>query len=883
MKLTKFALPLLLAIFAFIIYLFTAAPFMLWLDSARFVAAIVTLGVANPPEPLYVLLAHPFTYLPFGSIIFRIQLFSALSAAITLLVVYRLILLVLENLGDPSTSLRTSKGNREDKGNLRVLAAFFGTAMLAFSYQFWSQAQNIETFMLVTLIEVVILILLLKSNSKRSVFINLSIIAGILGLSTGTNPVIASVVPAILWMMWTKRKFLTIPGFIAWFSIGIAAVVLIHLYIPIRASANPFLNYWRATTLENVWKASTGAGLNVFVPEIGRINGFTLSPEIFFKSSFHFIEFFFIKFTPVLVPFIILGGIFLWQKARYYFYLLISIVLTNFIFSGLYFSGNQESWFLVSDVVFVILAGLGFFWLMTEPEQIIPKSPFDFTQGRLKSLNKYSRYLILLTLIPLLFWWQALDRHSWVLTEDYIKNLYQPAGESKAILFGSSDVFDSISPLIYDVPAIGVYNRNVVPITDNLLYILKWYRENIALHSDLKIPDDSGLKYDSAQEYSRFVNDFFALNINTHKIFITVPAQRNNFLQAYRGQNLGPSLRIDESKFKLVPQGMFLQVVPKEATDEPELKNFDYQFKSPGFPKKRPTLLEQTYKNELTGIINEYAYSYQSLGDYFLNRSKAEEAFKYYQKAYDLNPKNAEIVSRLGNYYGSTGNHAKAAEFFEKALKIESKNIGLLFNLAISYENTGRIDKAISNYNKILQFSKGGEDQIAQLAKVRLQSLRSATPSAQAATGSGTLQEQLLPKASPGTQIYTSQLINIQFAYPQGFELREDKNLVRLTNNLKDKDELTFIFYGRKLASPTESLEDLSKNLPFAIDGQVLITQQVGIEGFEALGKTYGGQSLTFLLLMKRGDLGVVIKIYPGDSAKSAEFNQIIQSIKPLE
>lgn len=880
MKLVKFALPLILAILAFMIYLFTAAPFMLWLDAPRFVSAIVTLGVANPPEPLYILLAHPFIYLPFGSIIFRIQLFSALSASFSLLVLYQLILLMLKNLGD-----------RAGSGKAEWLAALFGTALLAFSYQFWSQAQNIETFTLVVLIEVVSLYLVLSAQTRRRFFINLSLIALILGLSTGTNPVIISIVPATLWVMWSRRQFLSIPGFAAWFLIGALATVAIHLYIPIRAQANPFLNYWTATDFTSVWNLSTGSGLNVFVPEIGRVNGFTLSPEIFFKSTFHYIAMWLVKFTPILLPFMIAGAVILWKKSRFYFIFCALIIVTNWLFSALYFSGNQESWFLVSDVIWVILGGIGYYFFVTQPQELIPKLPFDFSsisltagaQGRLKLLNKYSRYLILLALVPLIVWFPFLQRRGWVLTEDYISNLYRPLDNQKAIIFGSSDLYDSISFLAHDVKGLPTYRPDVIPVTDNLLYILKWYREHLKATTDLKIPDDRGLKYDSALEYSQFVMEFFSQNLSKYKIYVTVPALRNNFLQAYRGQNLGPSLKIDEAKFKLIPQGMVFEVVPKESSASSNLALFDYQFKNKGFPKIKPFMLEQTYQDELIGVLNEYAYSTEALGDELLREGKPEEAFKYYQQAFDFNPKNAEIISRLGNYYGSLGNHQKASEYFEKALKIESRNIGLLFNLAISYENTGRIDKAIANYNKILQFSKGQEDQIAQLARVRLQGLQSATPSAQVATKSSSLQEILTPKLHEGIKLYQNPTINIQFAYPQAFELREDKNnLVTLTNNLKDKDELTFVFYGRKLASPEESLEDLSKNLPFTVEGQVLITQQVGIEGFEALGKTYGGQSLTFLLLMKRAESGVVIKIYPGDSAKSAEFNQIIQSIRPI-
>src|SRR6266699_6955926 len=77
------------------IYLYTAAPFMLLEDAPRFLAAIVTLGIAWPAEPVYVFLAHWFTYLPFGSIVFRIQIFSALLAGGSLLILCRLVIQIL--------------------------------------------------------------------------------------------------------------------------------------------------------------------------------------------------------------------------------------------------------------------------------------------------------------------------------------------------------------------------------------------------------------------------------------------------------------------------------------------------------------------------------------------------------------------------------------------------------------------------------------------------------------------------------------------------------------------------------------------------------------------------------------------------------------------
>ena len=856
---------MILSLAAFVVYLVTAAPFNLFLDAPRFVSAIVTLGVGNPPEPLYIMLAKLFTYLPFGSYIFRIQVFSALTAAVTLIFAYKLTLKLIEDTSN-GVILKSKDGKLK-----QTLAGVFALLSLAFSYQFWSQAQNVENFILVLLIEAIILWLVFKANSQKSVFIGLCLIAVIFGLATGTNPVIASVIPAILIMMWYRRKYVSFEQWIVWVAIGTVAVVAVHLYIPIRAAANPFLNYWRATDFESVWNLSTGAGLNVYVPELGRINGFTGSPEVFFKSSFNYFKHLFLTFAVIILPFIVLGGWYLWRKSKYYFYLLVSILIANFIFSGFYFSGNQESWFLISDSVFVILAGAGFYYLTTEPEKIF--------MGKVKipkGYHHYSRYILIVALLPLIVWFGTLNRVKLNITGDYIDNLYRPIGSEKAILFGSSDLFDSASFYVHDVPG-SHYKPNVVPVTDNMFYIFEWYRKNLS-DAGLKMPDGSKLKYNSAEEYSRFVEDLFEKNMNTHKIYVTIPAMRNNFLLVYGGDDQGGSLKLDEKKFKLIPQGMVYQVVSIDDQDtEPKLENFDYTFKTPNFPYQKPLMLERVYNTEVTGLTNEYAYSLVAAGDYFLKQNtETDKVLEFYQRAYEFSPNNVETISRVGNYFGqAVGDHAKAAEFFEKALKLEPRNVSLLFNLSLAYENSGKIDKAIATLNKVLQSSKGNS-QMTQLAKGRLEALKNASPSA-GASGSGTLQ------LSPGSSVYTNAQMNLQFAYPKGFKVTERGDTVGVTNGFKGKDELTIDFSAHKLAE-SDNIEKLLELTPLKTEGVPLGSQPITISGFQAVGKTIGsGEHITFVILMKRNDQGFVLKVYPGDSNKNADFSQILGTVKTLK
>jgi len=97
------------------------------LDTPMFQFIGRVLGVAhNPGYPLYVLLTYPIAILPFGSLPYRINLFSAVCGALAVALVF----LVARRLGC---------------GRPASLAASLG---LAFGQVFWSQAVIAEVYTL---------------------------------------------------------------------------------------------------------------------------------------------------------------------------------------------------------------------------------------------------------------------------------------------------------------------------------------------------------------------------------------------------------------------------------------------------------------------------------------------------------------------------------------------------------------------------------------------------------------------------------------------------------------------------------------------------------------------------------------------------------------
>lgn len=81
---------LLVFLISFTVYLMTLAPTVYVGDSGELIAASYTLGIPHPPGyPLFTILGKIFiTFIPIGSIAYRVNLLSAFFASSTVLLLY---------------------------------------------------------------------------------------------------------------------------------------------------------------------------------------------------------------------------------------------------------------------------------------------------------------------------------------------------------------------------------------------------------------------------------------------------------------------------------------------------------------------------------------------------------------------------------------------------------------------------------------------------------------------------------------------------------------------------------------------------------------------------------------------------------------------------
>src|SRR5882757_11093244 len=139
---------------AALLYTLTLAPTVTLVDSGELILAAWGTGVAHPPGfPLWVMLAHLASLLPFGNVAVRINfssaLFAALACAMLTLVVAELII-TASSLAMPK---RRKKGTKktEELGvtHLVVAAPGLGAGLLmAFSRTLWSYATITEVYAL---------------------------------------------------------------------------------------------------------------------------------------------------------------------------------------------------------------------------------------------------------------------------------------------------------------------------------------------------------------------------------------------------------------------------------------------------------------------------------------------------------------------------------------------------------------------------------------------------------------------------------------------------------------------------------------------------------------------------------------------------------------
>ena len=141
--------------------------------------------LAHPPGyPLYILIAHTFTWLPVGDIGYRVNLLSAVFAAISLYFVYCIVL-------------------RLTRETVAALAAAW---TLGLSYPFWANSVVAEVYTLDAALVSGMLLFLLRWNDEREIR-DLVVAFALFGLSLTNRTTNLLSLPALVLFVLPAWRF----------------------------------------------------------------------------------------------------------------------------------------------------------------------------------------------------------------------------------------------------------------------------------------------------------------------------------------------------------------------------------------------------------------------------------------------------------------------------------------------------------------------------------------------------------------------------------------------------------------------------------------------------------------------------------------------------
>lgn len=215
-------MPLLVFLVSLFFYLITLAPTIFdGLDSIEYTTSAYRLGIPHSTGyPLYLILGKAFTYLPFGDVGYRINLMSAVFAAATSMLVFKISLMLTR----------------------RAIPSLAAALFFSFSYYVWFLAVRAEVYTLQAFLTAFIIFLWFRWEASG----NRKLIYGaafVWGLSFGNHMTIGLLGPAFSYLLLRGLFTRTI----RWRDVALVPLlvafgfVLIYAYLPWRylADATP--------------------------------------------------------------------------------------------------------------------------------------------------------------------------------------------------------------------------------------------------------------------------------------------------------------------------------------------------------------------------------------------------------------------------------------------------------------------------------------------------------------------------------------------------------------------------------------------------------------------------------------------------------------------
>jgi tetratricopeptide (TPR) repeat protein len=624
----------------FALYMWSSYPTVHWSDAGEFITASFELGVTHPAgSPFYLPAVKLFTFLPFGSIAFRITLASAFFGAILVSLIYKVTLQLLRDI---------NQGGKDPTLASMFTAILFGLSDVAW---FISGKAEVYTLQHVFFLLVILLIFYLfrtQSTGERGrgfQFANATIFLSALAL--GAHITFFFYFPAILMaFIWVKRKegcesVNEISSLIFFFILGCS----VYLYLPIRAATDPYFNWGEPESLKQFLihvsdRKDASYHFNLFANKL---------PGQFLLFGKLLLE----QFTSLGIILILAGGFRLWREKRVVLLFLLFLALPNFLFFIRYWSNGVA--YVPTFLCLALLLGVGMHSFLSFLERI--SSRFLVRPAVLKT----STTCLLIGVLVLSFAFNIREHAK----QDY---------------WITRDIFRSI---------LSEVKPNAIVISQLYYFPLSYIQEIERWRPDVTVMSKSD--FYAPHQFRPVTQERFPGMIvpQADPLLLLPELIKANVRE--RPMYWEPKEE-DDAKLKghLIPSG-FLYRISEQPVNLAQVSLAHHE-------KQLQQSLDQAFRNPVFFEDPDGGAFYQTVfsrySTFFVEQDLCSNAQKMVEVVSLLKTEIASELNNLGTCYARRGSLSRAKELFEASLQLNNENVGAWTNLGQLYLKSDRFEEA---------------------------------------------------------------------------------------------------------------------------------------------------------------------------------------------
>ena len=534
---------------SFCVYLTTMCRSVGFTDSGELATVMCTLGIAHPTGyPLFALLGRCWIMIPSPmEEIIQLNLLSAFLTAIAVGLFFKATLAIRRAV---LVFQPKSRKRNEITEHRFILASMIASFILGFSTTFWSQSTAVEVYAL----HLVLILLTIwmfvggleeQRTEPRLIPRKLIMFAFILGLSFSNHMTTVLLAPGFLWLYFQtfgfqRESFLRLFKLAPFFLLGLS----VYLYLPVRSSGHPLLDWGHPATLERFFWHVSGKQFRVWM-----FSGWSVVQ----KQLNYYLSNFTSEFYFLVIVCIAAGLRELLKHSRRLIIFLLLLFGTTLLYAVNYDIFDIDSYFLLSYITIGFIVSYGIYDLM------------EWAENRRAWVKiMIAAMLCALPIIQIIHNGEKVDESGNKIPQQFVEKAFSDFEPNAIVLASQWDYF--ISPSLY-YQFIRHERRDVTVVDKSLLQNRSWYFPELEHNAPWLM------------ERIRPKVDPFLLELNKfeHDIpfnFTIIQSQWKNLLSEIVEQSLPDhpvyiDARIDQefsSEYRRIPVGLFLRLTKKEDT-----------------------------------------------------------------------------------------------------------------------------------------------------------------------------------------------------------------------------------------------------------------------------------------------------------------------------